>query len=105
MMPGYDNFFANPQYYQQNPLVYPGYDNFNFNAGNFSAAQYKNIIQASNAVVDQTRKQVYESRQRELYAHENAGIHDDNGPRPLTSDLGNYRILRTSLLVSVPEIC
>ena len=105
MMPGYDNFFANPQYYQQNPEVYTRNNNFNFNTGAFTAAEFKNIIRASNAVMDQTREQVYESRQLALYTHENVGLYDDNGPRPLTSDLGNYRILRTSLLVAVPEVC
>ena len=30
---------------------------------------------------------------------------DNSGPRPLTSDLGNYRIMRTSTLVAVPEVC
>jgi hypothetical protein len=33
------------------------------------------------------------------------GIYDDQGPRPLTSDLGNSRILRTSTLIAVPEVC
>jgi hypothetical protein len=34
-----------------------------------------------------------------------SGIYDDQGPRPLTSDLGNSRILRTSTLIAVPEVC
>jgi hypothetical protein len=32
-------------------------------------------------------------------------IYDDSGPRPLTSDLGTSRILRTSTLIAVPEVC
>ncbi len=96
MMPGYDNFFANPQYYANSPLY--ARDNFASNPGLLSAQSFKNIIEVSNNAINQTRAQVYASSDAELDVYE-------NGPRPLTSDLGNYRILRTSLLVAVPEVC
>ena len=104
MMPGYDNFFANPQYYANRPDVYTR-NNFAGNNGTFTAAQFKNFVTANNDVMNQTRAQVYASSQVGAAAYEDIGSVDDNAPRPLTTDLGNYRILRTSLLVAVPEVC
>ena len=102
MMPGYENFFANPQYYQQ-----PGmFKRSNFSYGDvLTAAEFANIIQTSNIAMDKTRADMFASNQLAAYTYENAGINNQDGPRPLTSDLGNYRILRTSLLVAVPEVC
>jgi hypothetical protein len=100
MMPGYDNFFANPQYYANSELYARDY--YVANAKVLTADRFKNIIQVTNTAMDQTREIVYAAQQESPYINED---YANTGPRPLTSDLGNYRILRTSLLVAIPEVC
>nr|MDQ6901986.1 hypothetical protein [Bacteroidota bacterium] len=104
MMPGYDNFFANPQFYANSPL-YVRSNFLGLNGANTSAARFGNFIQATTAAIDQTRQQMYQAKHSDVFNYDNPGVNDNAGPRPLTSDLGNYRILRTSLLVAVPEVC
>jgi len=105
MLPGYDNFLANPQYYQPKSASFLKNNNLANDAAPLTAEQFKNIIQASNTAIDQTRAQRYAYLQQAPDDQGNIKIVDDNGPRPFTSDLGNYRILRTSLLIAVPEVC
>ena len=106
MMPGYDNFLVNEKYYEQNRSVYSFARSNNAveRTGLFTAAEFKNFMKSTHLAMEETRSQVYRSRQTEGYLYSNSNI-DTYGPRPLTSDLGNYRILRTSLLVAVPEVC
>jgi hypothetical protein len=105
MLPGYDNFFANPNYYQAKSSAFVHVNNsLIMDDARLKAELFRNMIQTSNFAINQTRAQKYAYGQHDDNA-DNIAIVDDNGPRPLTSDLGNYRILRTSLLVAVPEIC
>jgi hypothetical protein len=104
MMPGYDNFFANPQFYA-NSSLYMRSNVLGMNGANKSAAKFGNFIQATTAAIDQTRQQMYQAKNLDSFNYDNPGVYENAGPRPLTSDLGNYRILRTSLLVAVPEVC
>jgi hypothetical protein len=105
MLPGYDNFFANPNYYQAKSSSFMHVNtSLIMDDVRLKAELFRNMIQTSNVAINQTRAQKYAHRQGDDNA-DNIAFVDDNGPRPLTSDLGNYRILRTSLLVAVPEIC
>ncbi len=100
MMPGYDNFLINPQY----NAAYNVNNNLVYNKP-MDVNTFKNMIQKSSEAIDATRMQILNANQSVLSDYENTGWAEDTGPRPLTSDLGNYRILRTSLLVAVPEVC
>ena len=106
MMPGYENFFVNERYHEQQKATYSFTRNNNeaITKRLFTAAEYKHFIKTTTAAMEQTRAEVYASRQTESYLYSNNNA-DSYGPRPLTSDLGNYRILRTSLLVAIPEVC
>ena len=102
MMPGYENFLINQQYYANNERLLRGgnvYDKtLNVNA-------FKQFIAAAGNAMDAMRIQIRNAQQPASEYENIRWVEDDEGPRPLTSDLGNYRILRTSLLVAVPEIC
>ena len=106
MMPGYDNFFVNERYHAQQRSTYSFTHNNNVaeRTGLFTAEEYKNFIKTTTAAIEQTRQEVHRSKQTESYLYSNNST-EAFGPRPLTSDLGNYRILRTSLLVAVPAVC
>ena len=105
MMPGYDNFFVNERYHSQQKSTYSfTHNNAAERTGLFTAAEYKNFIKTTTAAMEETRQELHRSRQTESYLYSNNNA-EAYGPRPLTSDLGNYRILRTSLLVAIPEVC
>lgn len=101
MLPGYENFFVNRNL-DQNVAGATYYKA----AAPVTAADYRQYVERTHAVIEQTRAQVL-ARQRQLEAELFSYFAqvDAEGPRPMTSDLGNHRILRTSLLVSVPEVC
>ncbi len=112
MMPGYDNFFANERYYEREAGVYENSEEQETKPL-YNAAAFKNMVHASNDAINRTREYVYKidekrvdsEKQQESYLYQSIAANDNSGPRPLTTDLGNYRILRTSLLAAVPEVC
>ena len=111
MMPGYDDFtintdsnrFAHLTYFDEgSATVYRG----NVQQTVLSAARVRQYLENINTLIQETRNQKLRQNAMgnnnfiDIYSNE-----DLNGPRPLTTDLGNYRILRTSTLVAVPEVC
>ncbi|MEO8822541.1 MAG: hypothetical protein ABI366_03125, partial [Ginsengibacter sp.] len=116
MMPGYDNFLVNQQRAgAQKDLEYSlAYRSLSNNQSSVSSSmqwnslkQYLNITHESMQQVKQNIDANFQKDAlpaNDLYAAA-SGIYDDQGPRPLTSDLGNSRILRTSTLIAVPEVC
>ena len=107
MLPTYDKFFARPSVNNQNLL-------FSNRAANLDLLNLKQgmaIEHFKNAVGDISfsasgRQQQLES-ERQLRMEEGFISQAEKGEsvRPLTEQLGSERILRTSTLVPVPEIC
>lgn len=106
MMPGYDNFLVNERYHEQQRSTYSFSQDTaaTVGSGEFTATAFRDYMKTTGIAMEVTRQQAGTSRQTEESLFNNNAT-DDSGPRPLTSDLGNYRILRTSLLVAVPEVC
>ena len=104
MMPGYENFLINERHLEQQPGEYAFIRSENLNnKKTLNSAEFKNFINRTQSAMKATRLDAYSSAQTEEYLSNNN--ESNAGARPLTSDLGNYRILRTSLLVAVPEVC
>jgi hypothetical protein len=105
MMPGNDNFSV-PNINQYNRLMNVNNDFSvvsNTQSTVLSASRVQQYLELVNGLMRQTRYQKAlqdAANNNDIYSNT-----DLNGPRPLTSDLGNYRILRTSTLVAVPEVC
>jgi hypothetical protein len=100
MLPGYEQFFVGGNVNQEEANV------ISHKATPVTAPEFRRYVQKIDAVIGETRAQV-QARLRqgkEDLVSPYVPVEGD-GPRPMTSDLGNYRILRTSLLVSVPEVC
>lgn len=104
MMPGYDNFLVNEKYHEQQNNAYTFSRITNTGQNGLTAAAFKNFIKTTGDAMEETRMQIINSRRTEGNLLSSTVVNAE-GPRPLTSDLGNYRILRTSLLVAVPEVC
>ena len=111
MMPGYDNFFANQQYYEAGTTVHENSDQ-QAATPMVNADAFRNMVHASNQAINKTREYAHTNEQRlqtekqpESYLYQSIASIDNSGPRPLSADLGNYRILRTSLLAAVPAVC
>jgi hypothetical protein len=108
MMPGNDNFFV-PNINQYTRLMNVNSDFAvanNIQSTVVSANNVQQYLERVNMLMQQTRHQ--KVREKEMNLNNYTDIYSNeyfNGPRPLTSDLGNYRILRTSTLVAVPEVC
>ena len=100
MLPGYEHFFVN-----RNLNPEPAASSY-YRATSVTAPEFRKYVQKTDAVIEQTRAQV-QARQRQAEAEMFSYFAqvEGEGSRPMTKDLGNYRILRTSLLVSVPEVC
>jgi len=99
MLPGYENFFVNRNLDQNNA------DAAYYKAAPLTAAEYRQYVQKTHDVIEETRALVLKQRQLEFELFSYFAQIQGEGPRPMTSELGNYRILRTSLLVSVPKVC
>ena len=102
MMPGYESFLINQQYYANDEKLLRG---GNIYDKTLDVNTFKQFIAAAGNAMDATRIQIRNAQQPASEYENIRWVEDDEGPQPLTSDLGNYRILRTSLLVAVPEIC
>lgn len=106
MMPGYHHFLVNTERYREQTSSF-SFSKLSMASTSFSplsANQFRNFIKTTNDVIEETRLHADTSNTEQSFLF-NSINNDNSGPRPLTSDLGNYRILRTSLLVAVPEIC
>jgi hypothetical protein len=108
MMPGNDNFFV-PNINQYTRLMNVNSDFAvanNIQSTVVSANNVQQYLERVNMLMQQTRHQKVREKEMNLNNYTDIYSNEDfNGPRPLTSDLGNYRILRTSTLVAVPEVC
>ena len=108
MMPGHNNFSLNRDQVKKYSLQPNNTNNLQGRIFNqvLSADSVHQYLQNVSQLIEHTRIQNYQ-RQDADFTNDDiyTGANDANGPRPLTSDLGNYRILRTSTLVAVPEIC
>ncbi|MDQ2718472.1 MAG: hypothetical protein M3Z26_01740 [Bacteroidota bacterium] len=110
MMPGNDNFIVNQDTQNFSHQLYFDRQNAMFNhAAVPSQSDFinnlKQYLQTSNGSMQKMRMLVNDQSGSNNIEAESYFASDNNGPRPLTSDLGNYRILRTSTLVAVPEVC
>ncbi len=116
MMPGYDNFLIDQRKNRTlKSLTYSNADNPAMISPDRATALmephiFKRYMKMADEGMKEVKEQIDANLQKEtspandLYASA-TGIYDDNGPRPLTSDLGNSHILRTSTLIAVPEVC
>ena len=109
MLPTYDKFFGKNVFTRNTNLG--RMERFNASAGLFNLQEGMAVQQFKN-VVSETLLSASE-RQRELEAERQLHREDlfisqaekEESIRPLTEQLGSERILRTSTLVPVPEIC
>ncbi len=118
MMPGYENFFVTQDKRNQYNQVYAaegmhgsGPLNRNMNKKDTAAfqANFKNYMINVNEGMNEMQNKIH-TEYMKRYSTENSeqGIYinnSDDGVRPLTTDLGFHRILRTSTLIEVPEVC
>ena len=116
MMPGYDNFLIDRQRGQSlRSLAFSNADNPAFiRSGSTSSLVephvFRNYMKVASEGMQQVKQQIEANSQKEASPANDVfaasfAIYDDSGPRPLTSDLGTSRILRTSTLIAVPEVC
>jgi hypothetical protein len=116
MMPGYDNFLIDRQRGQSlRSLAFSNADNPTFiRSGQASSLiephVFRNYMKVASEGMQQVKQQIDANLQKETSPANDVfaaafAIYDDRGPRPLTSDLGTSRILRTSTLIAVPEVC
>ncbi len=109
MMPGNDNFIVNQDTRNASHLFYLDRQNAMLSRTVQSQTDLvnnlKQYLQTSNGSVQNMRIQVNSQTGGNNIEADNYISADYSGPRPLTSDLGNYRILRTSTLIAVPEVC
>jgi hypothetical protein len=116
MMPGYDNFLIDRQRGQSlRSLAFSNADNPALTRSGSTASLveprvFRDYMKVASEGMQQVKQQIDAnflkgaSPANDVFAASFA-IYDDNGPRPLTSDLGTSRILRTSTLIAVPEVC
>ena len=114
LMPGYDNFLVDQRNTRTlRSLSLSDADNrsfVNLNSSFVNPANFKQYMRIASEGMQQVKQQIDANFVKDVstghddYAN-TSGIYDDQGPRPLTSDLGNSRILRTSTLIAVPEVC
>ena len=113
MMPGYHNFLVDQKRNQDFRNLAYSNNNLYIKSNNTSSSvqfnSIKNYMKMANDGMNEVRQQINANLQRDVSANDvyaaASGIYDDQGPRPLTTDLGNSRILRTSTLIAVPEVC
>ncbi|HSB92393.1 MAG TPA: hypothetical protein VLC28_04715, partial [Flavitalea sp.] len=96
LMPGYEQFMVNSD---RITSIFRGNDNNNTRlnramlADTIPALAMERLLQLYGAILEENQ------------ASQSINDQDDNGYRPLTNDLGSARILRTSLLTAVAEVC
>jgi hypothetical protein len=95
LMPGYEQFMVSNE---RITSIIRGNDNSTFKR----AMLMKDTIPA---LAMERLLQLYGAILEENQAAQPIDDENDNGYRPLTNDLGSARILRTSLLTAVSEVC
>ena len=102
MTPGYDHFLVGNQHNIQSKTHFSQQTNQSMET--YTATDFKNYISGAHVAMESTRANVANNDRNESALFQNAAA-VESGPRPLTTDLGNHRILRTSLLIAIPEVC
>jgi hypothetical protein len=114
LMPGYDNFLVDQRKNQSlRSFSVSKVDStsvININSSSVNQTNFKQYMRMANESMQQVKEQIDANLAKDVSTGNDEdvamfGIYDDQGPRPLTSDLGNSRILRTSTLIAVPEVC
>ena len=115
MMPGYENFFARERRTEQKEVYNNEYMVSVQSAGvpEGEAASFKaNLKNYVGSVSEgmQDMQNIIKEEYVKRYSGENSDVlipvnDDHNKEKPLTTDLGFHRILRTSTLVEVPAVC
>jgi hypothetical protein len=106
MMPTYEKFFArsadpNSPVFSNRTVIF---NNANLKQGMF-IKHFSNAVNAFTASAAQIQIRLEENRQLKMEEGFISQAEKEENIRPLTEQLGSERILRTSTLVPVPEIC
>ncbi|MBS1730330.1 MAG: hypothetical protein JSS67_06075 [Bacteroidetes bacterium] len=119
MMPGYENFFITPgkrkqyeqAYYTSGDMDHSNTSNQIFDNKKTVTAQtnFKNYMGGIREGMHEMQSKIHAEYMRRYSVEGNSqqpfSYTPDEGVRPLTTDLGFHRILRTSTLMEVPEVC
>ena len=107
MLPTYEKFFG-PSVFTQNNIaatrVNPAFGLFNLEQG-MSVQYFRSAINELSASASQIQQRLEAEKQLRMEEGFISQAEKEENIRPLTEQLGTERILRTSTLVPVPEVC